>query len=85
MGKLMKGGIPYGGVADIDITNEDVVLTMGEIPSNPHDGMTVLYQGEDTLNFTNSHIYQYSETESEWTDVTPIDSITSAEIDVLFD
>lgn len=85
MGKLMKGGISYGGVADIDISNEPVVLTMGEMPSNPHDGMTVLYQGEDTLDFTQNHTYQYSETDSEWVDITTAKSIPLADIDVLFD
>lgn len=85
MGKLMKGGISYGGVADIDITNEPIILTVGEIPSDPHDGMTVLYQGENTLDFTQNHIYQYSETDEEWIDITTAKSISLADIDVLFD
>ena len=66
MGKLMKGGISYGGVADIDITKEDVVLIMGEMPSNPRDGMTILYEGDTTQDFTNGHVYQYSEEDAEW-------------------
>lgn len=81
----MKGGVPYGGVADIDITKEDVVLTMGEMPSAPRNGMTVLYEGDDTLDFKNGHIYQYSKTDSEWLDITSIDSIPIATIHELFD
>ena len=81
----MKGGVPYGGVADIDLSNENVVLTVGEMPSTPRDGMTVLYEGDDTSNFNNGHIYQYSETDSEWLDITSIDSIPIATINELFD
>lgn len=85
MGKLMKGGIPYGGVADIDITKEDVVLTMGEIPSNPRDGMTILYEGDTTQDFTNGHVYQYSEEDSEWLDILSVKSIPTEEIESLFE
>lgn len=85
MGKMMKGGISYGGTADIDLSNENVVLTVGEMPSTPRDGMTVLYEGDDTLDFKNGHIYQYSETDSEWLDITSINSIPMATIDEMFD
>ena len=86
MGKLMKGGISYGGVADIDILNEPVVLTMEEIPSNPSDGMTILFEGESTASFIKGHIYQYSATESEWVELTgAVDSIPIADVQDLFD
>lgn len=85
MGKLMKGGISYGGVADVDISNEPVVLTVFEAPSNPHDGMTILYKGPDTINFINGHIYQYSESDTEWVEMETVESITISEIHNLFE
>lgn len=85
MGKLMKGGISYGGVTDIDITNENVVLTVTEEPENPHDGMTILYEGLDTEDFIAGRIYQYSETDNEWLALQTFDSIPNSAINELFD
>ena len=84
MGKLMKGGVSYGGVADIDISNEPVVLTVTEIPSNPHDGMTVLYNVDDNSGFIKGQIYQYSETDEEWVEINT-SSIPIADVSALFD
>lgn len=41
------------------------------MPSNPKNGQTVLYIGETDTNYTKGHIYQYSETNTEWVDISP--------------
>lgn len=85
MGKLMKGGISYGGVADINIDKENVVLTVEEMPSEPHEGMTVLYESEDSSGYIEGHIYRYSETDTQWIDILSVESIPTDEVNSLFD
>lgn len=50
-----------------DETKLDKVYT---IPVEPSDNDTVLYIGTTTENYVKGHIYQYSETDTEWKDLT---------------
>jgi len=43
---------------------------VSEIPVESSDNDTILYIGETTENYTKGHIYQYSEIDTEWKDLT---------------
>ena len=85
MGKLMKGGISYGGVAEVDVSNEPVILTVTEMPNNPRNGMTVMYEGPDAADFLNGHMYQYSQADGEWVEMKVVTPIPLSEIQSLFE
>lgn len=46
----------------------DKVTTM---PSTPTDEQVVMFVGDTTTDYTKGHFYQYSETDTEWVDITP--------------
>ena len=59
-------------IAAIDNISSDKTKLekVSEMPAEPSNGDTILYIGETTENYTKGHIYQYSEIDTEWKDLT---------------
>lgn len=62
----------FTGWVDISINDSDETKLdkVSTIPAEPSDGDTVLFVGITTENYKKGHIYQYSETDTEWKDLT---------------
>lgn len=50
----------------------DKISQVKVMPSSDFDGVAVLYTGDTTTEYTQGHVYQYSETDSSWIDITDV-------------
>lgn len=69
----------------------DKVSQVKVMPTSDFDGVAVLYTGDTTTEYTQGHVYQYSETDSSWIDITDvldviknIESLPTANIEDVF-
>ena len=69
----------------------DKVSQVKVMPTSDFDGVAVLYTGDTTTEYTQGHVYQYSETDSSWIDITDVldviknvESLPTANIEDMF-
>ncbi len=67
------------------------LIVTDTMPTSDFDGVAVLYTGDTTTEYTQGHVYQYSETDSSWIDITDVldviknvESLPTANIEDVF-